>query len=82
MAPSSVERNGCLAGYPEGRFRGKQAMTRYEATALLNACLDRVTEVTDQRKRLLQEFEVAIDRLYYQFPIGSSLTATLGARVQ
>ena len=117
-----VERYGCVADYPEGRFRGRQAMTRYEAAALLNACLDRVTEVTDQRKRLLQEFEselavlrgrvngveakvgergpfrtqseedfgagidcadvVAIDRLYYQFPIGSSLTATLGARVQ
>ncbi len=32
-------------------------MTRYEAAALLNACLDRITEVTDQLKRLMKEFE-------------------------
>ena len=39
-----IERYGCVAGYPDGTYRGKQAMTRYEAAALLNACLDRVTE--------------------------------------
>jgi hypothetical protein len=32
-------------------------MTRYEAAALLNACLDRITEVTDELKRLMAEFE-------------------------
>ncbi|KGG29349.1 putative porin precursor [Prochlorococcus sp. MIT 0702] len=32
-------------------------MTRFEAAALLNACLDRITEVTDELRRLLQEFE-------------------------
>ena len=32
-------------------------MTRFEAAALLNACLDRVTEVTDEVKRLMKEFE-------------------------
>ncbi len=37
-----VERYGCVAGYPNGTFRGGSAMTRYEAAALLNACLDRV----------------------------------------
>ena len=34
-----VERYGCVAGYPNGTFRGGRAMTRYEAAALLNACL-------------------------------------------
>ncbi|MFM7287512.1 MAG: iron uptake porin, partial [Cyanobium sp.] len=52
-----VERYGCVAGYPDGTFKGRQAMTRYEAAALLNACLDRVTEVTDELKRLMAEFE-------------------------
>ncbi|MFM7454147.1 MAG: iron uptake porin, partial [Cyanobium sp.] len=52
-----VERYGCVAGYPNGTFKGRQAMTRYEAAALLNACLDRVTEVTDELKRLMAEFE-------------------------
>src|SRR5210317_2656923 len=51
-----VERYGCVAGYPNGTFRGARAMTRYEAAALLNACLDRVTEVTDELKALLKEF--------------------------
>ena len=52
-----VTKYGCVAGYPNGTFKGKQAMSRYEAAALLNACLDRVTEMTEQVKRLLKEFE-------------------------
>ena len=52
-----VEQYGCVAGYPNGTFKGGQAMTRYEAAALLNACLDRVTEVTDELKKLMQEFQ-------------------------
>jgi len=52
-----VTKYGCVAGYPNGTFKGKQAMTRYEAAALLNACLDRVTEMTEELKRLLKEFE-------------------------
>ncbi|MEI6111878.1 MAG: iron uptake porin, partial [Cyanobium sp. ELA712] len=52
-----VDRYGCVAGYPNGTFKGGQAMTRYEAAALLNACLDRVTETTDEIKRLMREFE-------------------------
>jgi hypothetical protein len=52
-----VEQYGCVAGYPNGTFKGGRAMTRYEAAALLNACLDRVTEVTDELKKLMQEFQ-------------------------
>jgi hypothetical protein len=52
-----VDRYGCVAGYPNGTFKGGQAMTRYEAAALLNACLDRVTETTDELKRLMKEFQ-------------------------
>jgi len=52
-----VDRYGCVAGYPNGTFKGGQAMTRYEAAALLNACLDRVTETTDELKRLIKEFQ-------------------------
>jgi hypothetical protein len=51
-----VERYGCVAGYPNGTYGGGKAMTRYEAAALLNACLDRVTEVTDELQRLSKEF--------------------------
>jgi hypothetical protein len=51
-----IERYGCVAGYPNGTFKGGQAMTRYEAAALLNACLDRITETTDEIQRLQQDF--------------------------
>ena len=59
-----IERYGCVAGYPNGSVNGNQAISRYEAAALLNACLDRVTEVTDALKRLSQEFarELAVLR--------------------
>ncbi|MCP9851093.1 iron uptake porin [Cyanobium sp. Morenito 9A2] len=52
-----IERYGCVAGYPNGTFKGGQALTRWEAAALLNACLDRITEVTDELKKLMKEFE-------------------------
>ena len=52
-----VERYGCVAGYPNGTFIGGQAMTRFEAAALLNSCLDRVTETTDELQKLLNEFK-------------------------
>jgi hypothetical protein len=51
-----VERYGCVAGYENGTYLGGKAMTRFEAAALLNACLDRVTEVTDELNRLATEF--------------------------
>lgn len=42
---SLVERYGCIAGYPDGTYRGNRALTRYEFAAGLNACLDRVNEL-------------------------------------
>lgn len=42
---SLVERYGCIAGYPDYKFRGQQAISRYEFAAGLNACLDRINEV-------------------------------------
>jgi len=59
-----VERYGCVAGYPDGSFGGARALSRYEAAALLNACLDRITEVTDELKRLMKAFatELAVLR--------------------
>jgi len=55
-----VEKYGCVAGYPNGTFGGGKSMTRYEAAALLNACLDRVTESTDELKKLLAEFDTEL----------------------
>ena len=53
---SLVDRYGCLAGYTNGSFDGSRAISRFEAAALLNGCLERVSEATDQLGKLLQEF--------------------------
>ena len=57
-----VERYGCVVGYADGTFSGGRAISRFEAAALLNGCLERVTETTDALKKLVQEFgpELAI----------------------
>jgi porin len=77
---SLVERYGCIAGYPNGTFRGNQAMTRYEFAAGLNACLDRVNELiaaatTDLVSR--EDLEV-LQKLQENF---SAELATLRGRV-
>jgi hypothetical protein len=55
-----VEKYGCVAGYPNGTFGGAKSMTRFEAAALLNACLERVTETTDELRKLLTEFDTEL----------------------
>lgn len=40
-----VERYGCIAGYPDGSFRGNRAMTRYEFAAGLRACLNQIEKL-------------------------------------
>ncbi len=42
---SLVERYGCIAGYPDEKYRGNRSLTRYEFAAGVNACLDRVNEL-------------------------------------
>ncbi|MBE9128069.1 MULTISPECIES: iron uptake porin [unclassified Coleofasciculus] len=75
---SLVERYGCIAGYPDGTYRGNRALTRYEFAAGLNACLQQIERLIagggptgdgdlETLRRLIQEFEAEL--------------ATLGARV-
>jgi len=52
-----IERYGSVAGYSNASFRGGQPITRYEAAALLNASLDRITETTDEVRKLIAEFQ-------------------------
>ncbi|WP_392476368.1 iron uptake porin [Nostoc sp. C110] len=44
---SLLERYGCIAGYPDGSFKGDRAMTRFEFATGLNACLDKVNQRID-----------------------------------
>lgn len=69
-----VEIYGCAAGYADATFRGGRAISRYEAAALLNSCLARVSEVTDELKRLASEFE-------QEMPLLKGRTDGLEARV-
>ncbi len=39
---SLVERYGCIAGYPDGTFRGNRSLSRYEFAAGVNACLQQI----------------------------------------
>lgn len=77
---SLVERYGCIAGYPDGTYRGNRAMTRYEFAAGLNACLDRVNELIASATADLvtQEDLAVLQRLQEEF---QAELATLRGRV-
>ncbi len=77
---SLVERYGCIAGYPNGTFRGNRAISRYEFAAGLNACLDRINELiaTGTKDIVIQADLVSLRRLEQDF---SSELATLRGRV-
>jgi hypothetical protein len=75
---SLVERYGCIAGYPDGTFRGNRPMTRYEFAAGLNACLDRINELIAQGLGVSPDDLAAISRLQEDF---AAQLATLRGRV-
>lgn len=66
---SLVERYGCIAGYPDGTFRGNRSATRYEMAAALNACLDNISdkfatkEDLEALKALQEEFQAELATL-------------------
>ncbi len=77
---SLVERYGCIAGYPNGTYRGNRALTRYEFAAGLNACLDRVNELiaTATADGVTKQDLATIQKLQEEF---SAELATLRGRV-
>lgn len=46
---SLMENYGCIEGFPDGTFRGTQAMTRYQFAAGLNACLNSLDATLERR---------------------------------
>ncbi|MBS3027560.1 MAG: iron uptake porin [Dolichospermum sp. DET50] len=77
---SLVERYGCIAGYPNGTFRGNRALSRYEFAAGLNSCLDRVNELiaTATADMVTKQDLATLQRLQEEF---SAELATLRGRV-
>ncbi len=66
---SLVERYGCIAGYPNGTFRGNRATSRYEFAAGLNACLDKINELisTGLADKVGKEDLATLQRLQTEF---------------
>lgn len=75
-----VEKYGCLQGYPDGTYRGRRALSRYEFAAGLNACLQQIEaliEAKGQNYVSKEDFNV-LQRLVEEF---RTELATLGGRV-
>jgi hypothetical protein len=77
---SLVERYACIAGYPNGTFRGNRALSRYEFAAGLNACLDRVNELiaTSTSNAVTKEDFTKLQKLTEEF---AAELATLRGRI-
>jgi hypothetical protein len=75
---SLVERYGCIAGYPDGSFRGNRPMTRYEFAAGVNACLNQIERLISESQATTQEDIDKLSRLVQEF---QSELAALGTRV-
>ncbi len=76
---SLVEHYGCIAGYPDGTYRGNRAMTRYEFAAGVNACLQQIERlIGDTGDTVTREDFETLQRLINEF---STELAALGGRV-
>ncbi|KYC38205.1 hypothetical protein WA1_38335 [Scytonema hofmannii PCC 7110] len=77
---SLVERYGCIAGYPNGGFKGNRAMTRFEFATALNTCLDRVNQriAVDTAGTVAKEDLATVQKLQEEF---TTELATLRGRV-
>lgn len=75
-----VERYGCIAGYPDGTYRGNRALTRYEFAAGLNACLQQIERLiaANSGGDVTREDLATLQRLTQEF---EAELATLGTRV-
>ena len=48
---SLVERYGCITGFPNQTYRGRQPLTRYEFAAGLNSCLNQIERLIASQKQ-------------------------------
>jgi len=74
-----IERYGCIAGSPDGRFYGDRALTRYEFAAALEQCLRQIEDLISNQPTDVTEADLAtLQRLTRDFE--AELT-TLSTRV-
>ena len=60
---ADLQRRGALQGYPDGRFKGDEPMTRYEFAAMLDRALQNGVKLD---ARIAKEFEPELGRIYVQ----------------
>jgi hypothetical protein len=75
---SLVERYGCIAGYPNGTFRGNRSLSRYEFAAGLNACMNQIERLVASSQSILKEDLDKIQKLNQEF---QAELATLRGRI-
>ncbi len=75
---SLVERYGCIVGYPDRTFRGNRALSRWEFSAGLNACMNVMERLIQENVAVLREDIDKLKRLMQEF---EAELAALGARV-
>lgn len=73
-----VEHNGCITGYPDATYRGNRPLSRYEFAAGLNACADRVRQLTASGQAVDNQDQADLAMLEREF---ASELATLRGRV-
>jgi hypothetical protein len=89
---SLVERYGCIAGYPDGTYKGNRALTRFEFAAGVNACLERINELIGastadlvtredlaKMQRLMEEFAAELASLRGRVTVLEARTGELEA---
>jgi Carbohydrate-selective porin, OprB family/S-layer homology domain len=87
---SLIEQYGCIAGYPDGTYRGHRTLTRSEFAVGLNACLNRIEAFMNEREenlvrsedlatvqRLMQDFQTELNTLTQRVNTLESQTASL-----
>lgn len=73
-----VERYGCIAGYPDGTFRGTTPLSRWEFAAGLNACLTSIEQLIQESGRIATEDIETLRKLESEF---QAELAVIGSRV-
>lgn len=68
---SLVERYGCIAGYPDGTYRGNRSLTRYEFAAGVNACLDQINRLiaSSVADAVTREDLIVLQKLQEEFAV-------------
>ena len=58
-----VESYGCIGGYPDRTLKGKRPISRFEGASLLIACLENISQITDEMRALINIFQPELKTL-------------------